>query len=118
MTISRDSIKEEVYREILDVETHHSHEIIDDGGVFRWKKNEHVRDLANKIGINDIVDLFYSMGYSKNSEVFRKFYRDIGSSLYAYWEVFYWEVNNEESEEYIEDRKAKNRDIKINTIIS
>jgi hypothetical protein len=44
-------------------------------------------------------------------------YRDMGYSLYGYWEIFYWEMNNDYAQDYIEERKALNRDLKINQII-
>lgn len=36
----------------------------------------------------------------KNSEVYRKLYRDMGYSLYGYWEI-----NNEDAGEYIPNTK-------------
>lgn len=93
--IKREDITDETYREILDCETHHNHSIIEDeGGTYRWKKNPRVRELVDKCGLNELVELLFSMGYDKNSEVFRKMYRDMGYSLYGYWEIFYWEMNN------------------------
>ena len=35
-----------------------------------------------------------------NSEMWRKLYRDLGYSLFGYWEIFYWEANNEKAAEY------------------
>ena len=65
-------------------------------GIIRWKENENLRS----IDINKVIEIFYELGYDKNSEVYRKFYRDLGYSLSGYWEVFYWEVNNEDQNEY------------------
>jgi len=115
--INRHEITHEIYREILDCETHHDHPIIEVDGVLRWKKNPSVRQLVDKCGVNELVELFYHLGYNKNSEIFRKMYRDMGYSLYGYWEVFYWEMNNEDAQDYIEKRKSLNRDLKINQII-
>jgi len=44
--------------------------------------------------------MFMKMGLTKNSEPVRKLYRDMGYSLSGYWEIFYWDVNNEEAEDY------------------
>lgn len=99
--IKREDITEETYREILDIETHHDHLIEkDEHGTLRWVENPTVRKMVDKIGLNDIIIFLYNLGYGKNSEVFRKMYRDMGYSLYGYWEIFYWEVNNEEAFEY------------------
>lgn len=99
--VPRDKIKEEHYRLILDTETHHDHEIIkDEDGTLRWKPNLDVCKIKERLSMNDIVPLFYHLGYGKNSEIYRKLYRDIGYSLFGYWEIFYWEMNNQEADEY------------------
>ena len=94
------------YKEVLDREKHHKHELVMVNGVIRWKENESLRP----IDINETIRLFYKLGYDKNSEVYRKFYRDLGYSLCGYWEVFYWEANNDNANEYRPSlgRKIKN----------
>ena len=93
---------DKIYRDMLKTEKHHKHEIIEDEqGTYRWKENETVRKLiVEKINLNDLWLLFYSLGYGKNSEVVRQLYRDMGYSLFRYWEVFYWEANNDIADEY------------------
>jgi hypothetical protein len=54
-------------------------------------------------GLNNIVALFYSIGLTKNSEEWRKLYRDIGYSLDGYWEIFYCEMNNKDAADYRSD---------------
>lgn len=105
--INRDDITDELYREILDVETHHNHEIIEDeDGTLRWKVNDSTRFLVDELAnMNKIVMKLYNLGHDKNSEIYRKIYRDIGYSLYGYWEIFYWEMNNEKASEYIPNQK-------------
>lgn len=94
----------ELYGEIIRKEAHHNHEIIDDDGRPRWKSDPKVVELLDEMGgLNNIVRLFYSLGLTKNSEEWRKFYRDIGYSLYGYWEIFYWEMNNEDAADYRSD---------------
>lgn len=89
------------YIEILDREDHHNHEIImDNSYTIRWKANEYVRISQRNISLNDLCPLLTYLGYGKNSEVYRKLYRDLGYSLSGYWEVFYWEANNEKADEY------------------
>jgi hypothetical protein len=59
--------------------------------------------LVLKVGFFCIFELkykTYEKGYTKNSEIYRKLYRDMGYSLSGYWEVFYWDVNNEKVDEY------------------
>lgn len=106
--INRDKIKDKTYREVLDIETHHDHVIIkDEQGTLRWKQNDTVRELiSKKLNLNDLWELFHSMGYNKNSEVVRQLYRDMGYSLYGYWEVFYWEMNNDIADEYKPNKKC------------
>lgn len=97
-TISRQEVLalgSDQYKAILSSETHHNHEIVEDAqGVLRWKENQQAARILKRVNLNDLVILFYSLGFDKNSEVFRKLYRDIGYSLDGYWEVFYWDVNN------------------------
>lgn len=92
----------EPYREWLVREPHHKHPIvIDSCGVIRWKESPFVRGVVSRsINLNDLCVLFLELGYGKNSEVYRKLYRDLGYSLGGYWEVFYWEVNNNECDMY------------------
>jgi hypothetical protein len=101
-TVSRDEIKEELYQEVLKTEAHHDHEIIrDDAGVLRWKKNPAVDFLVTHGDLNEIVRKLYAEGHDRNSELHRKLYRDMGYSLHGYWEIFYWEWNNEDAADYI-----------------
>jgi hypothetical protein len=89
------------FRKMLKTERHHKHEIIrDSDGVLRWKENPHVRKLLENISLNDLCPLLYHLGHGKNSETYRKLYREMGYSLGGYWEVFYWEVNNELAHKY------------------
>jgi hypothetical protein len=91
------------YNEMLKKEKHHDHEIVEVEGVLRWKENKDVRDLVGgqgKIDLNDLWEFFYAMGLDKNSEFVRDVYRNMGYSLYGFWEIFYWEMNNEDAEDY------------------
>jgi hypothetical protein len=98
--VSRESILEPLFREIFEKESHHDHPIIMDGGRLRWAPNKRVVELATRISLNDLIPLFYELGHDKNSELYRKFYRDLGYSLNGYWEIFYWEANNPEAASY------------------
>lgn len=91
----------EDYAEIFNKESHHKHRVIEDeNGTFRWEEDPTVRAIIDKGILNDLWVLFMKMGLTKNSEEVRKLYRDMGYSLSGYWEIFYWEVNNEDAEEY------------------
>lgn len=103
--VDRKDITDETYREILDVETHHDHIIIEDEhGTLRWKEDPKLRNLVDHIGVNEIWHLFHHIGLDKNDEPVRKMYRDMGYSLFGYWEVFYWEANNDRASEYMPSR--------------
>jgi len=94
----------EEYNEIINTETHHSHEIIEDEhGTLRWKEVPEIRELVDAMGLNEIVMTFHQKGLTKNSEEWRALYRQIGYSLSGYWEVFYWDMNNDEADEYRKD---------------
>jgi N-acyl-D-aspartate/D-glutamate deacylase len=100
-TVQRKDLTDEISREILDKETHHDHEIIlDDQDVIRWKADKSVRTIIDRNSLNDIIILFNLLGHDKNSEIYRKLYRDMGYSLSGYWEIFYWSANNPNSHKY------------------
>ena len=100
-TVKREDIDIEDFQEIFAAESHHDHEVIEDEhGTLRWKRNDQVDKLVTEMNLNNIWALFYHMGLNKNSEEVRKIYRDMGYSLNGYWEIFYWEVNNELASEY------------------
>jgi hypothetical protein len=94
-------IKHPWVKRILETETHHKHEIYtDESGKLRWRENTDVVKRLKKLSLNDLIPLFIALGYDKNSEPYRQLYRDMGYSLFGYWEVFYWSVNKPETEEY------------------
>lgn len=68
--------------------------------MIRWKENPNVTKILSLISLNDLIPLLYELGYDKNSEIYRKLYRDMGYSLSGYWEIFYWEMNNEYANDY------------------
>ena len=91
----------ESYAEIMEKESHHDHElVIDSSGTIRWKACDTVNHILKGMSLNDICPLLCSLGYDKNSEVYRALYRKMGYSLSGYWEVFYWDWNNEEADQY------------------
>ena len=91
----------EDYAEIFNKESHHAHRVIEDEhGTLRWEEDPVVRKTLDRVNLNDLWMLFMKMGLTKNSEPVRKLYRDMGYSLSGYWEIFYWEVNNEDAEDY------------------
>lgn len=47
---------------------------------------------------------FSKRGLTKNSEEVRALLRSIGYSLYGYWEIVYWEVNNSDVKSYIPNK--------------
>lgn len=90
----------DIYKLIVETETHHDHEIVEVNGVLRWKAQSTVELLTDICNLNDIVIALYSRGLDKNSEEHRKLYRDMGYSLRGYWEIFYWEMNNKDADQY------------------
>lgn len=100
----------EDYKEIFDIEFHHDHEIIrDEAGTVRWKPNPDVRKIIDKGILNDLWILFHNMGLTKNSEEVRKLYRDMGYSLSGYWEIFFWDLNNDDAREYKRSQLRKKK---------
>ena len=92
--IERENISIGVWLEMKGKESHHNHTIIIEDNRLRWGKTIDSEDLNKK------WEEWSKRGLTKNSEEVRKYYRDIGYSLYGYWEIFYWEVNNPLASEY------------------
>lgn len=101
--VDRKDITEEMYVEILKREPHDHPIVQDENGILWWLENRSIRDLFDLeiLDLNEVVIGLYDKGLGKNSEEFRQLYRDLGYSLYGYWEVFYWDMNNEETDEYV-----------------
>jgi hypothetical protein len=72
-------------------------------GVHRWEADPTI-DMLYEMGAIDLNKLHlalaqkYGREYKKN-ELLRDFYRRMGYSIFGYWEVFHWEVNNPTAEE-------------------
>lgn len=113
--VTRESLMDvENYKEIFDIEFHHNHEVIKDGnGTVRWKADPFIQKMIpGTMNLNDLwYIMFHSMGLTKNSEQVRKLYRDMGYSLSGYWEIFFWEMNNELSPEYRKSQLRKKKDM-------
>jgi len=99
-TIPRNEISSELLQDMMKTEAHHEHEIVEVNGVLRWKADPFIAQLTVDCDLNYICIGFYENGNNKNTESYRELYRKMGFSLFGYWEVFYWEMNNEIAEEY------------------
>jgi hypothetical protein len=93
--IKREEIKDLNFIKIIKKESHHNHGIIqDEEGILYWKPDENLCAEIEGKNINDNIFYFHSNGLDKNSEEYRKFYRDMGYSLLGYWNIFYCKTNN------------------------
>lgn len=89
-----------LYKEIFKRENPDHPIIKDNYGVLRWKKDPMVEMLFEYKAL-DLNALFIN-GASKNDPRVRELYRKMGYSLFGYWEVFHWEMNNPEADQYKE----------------
>jgi len=93
--INREDVTDLDFIKIIKKENHHKHEIIqDEDGRLFWKPDENLCAEIEGKNINDNIFYFHSNGLDKNSEEYRKFYRDMGYSLLGYWNIFYCKINN------------------------
>jgi len=65
------------------------------------KNEQSLFQLSSKLDLNQIIEVLYRFDCNKNDEIYRKMYRDIGYSLNGYWEIFYWDLNNDIADDYI-----------------
>lgn len=91
----------DIWLEISNTEKHHNHNIILKDGRYCWEKT-----IEEKDDLNEKWKEWTKLGLTKNSEEIRDYYRGIGYSLYGYWEIFYWEVNNENAKNYNPNKKG------------
>ncbi len=91
----------DIWKEMKLFEAHHDHKIIYDKKIkkFVWETT-----YVGKYDLNKIMADFSKRGLTKNSEEVRALLRSIGYSLYGYWEIVYWEVNNSDVKSYIPNK--------------
>lgn len=91
------------YKEILRREKHFHPIIVNEHGTYRWLANEQrAREMMKEyFNAHDYNTMFFN-GAHPNDPIVREIYRHSGYSIFGYWEVFYWEANNEEADEYHE----------------
>lgn len=90
----------EDYAEVLEREELGHELCVDEHGTIRWVANpEKEQEIMDEFGAVDLNHLFMK-GANKNDPRIRELYKHIGYSLYGFWEVFYWEANNERAWEY------------------
>jgi len=87
---------------------------VDKNGTIRFEeKPERAKEIMDSVGAKDLNE-FYEIYYdqftpdydepAKNNKLFRELYKCRGYSINGFWEVFYWEMNNED----VDDFKCRN----------
>ena len=104
------------YAEILETEELGHELCIDEHGTVRWVENpEREQEMMEMFGAKDLNDLFRK-GADKNDPLIRELYKNMGYSLYGFWEIFYWEVNNPHAHKYLGRKQGKKR-VKFTCIV-
>lgn len=75
----------------------------DDHGTLRFPENPIINDLLDAPGSGLDMNEIWRRGYDR--EHLMAFYRDIGYSLFGFWEVFGWDMNTEDPVEILLDGK-------------
>ena len=103
--IANNSEDYDVYQTVLDADGK-DHELYVHNDTVRWRDDPVIEMLYDELEVIDLNKLMmklattYGEGY-KNDHRIRKFYRGLGYSLFGYWEVFFWDWNNEEADEWM-----------------
>jgi hypothetical protein len=106
--LDRDKLPSD-YTEMMATEGHHNHEIVEVSDVIRWKENEGVRELVTMCDLGRMISDMEANGIGKNHEEYRRLYRNMGCSLSRYWEIFYWDLNNEDADKYVQPVAPNNK---------
>jgi len=101
----------EEYAEVLEREELGHELYVNEHGTIRWVADpEKEQEIMDEFGARDLNDLFMK-GADKNDPRVRELYKHIGYSLFGFWEVFYWEVNNDCAHQY-QGRKTDTKRIR------
>ena len=100
------------YAEVLATEELGHELYVDDHGTIRWVANpEKEQEIMDEFSASDLNQLYIN-GARKNDPRIRELYKHIGYSLFGFWEVFYWEVNNPHAYKYLGRRARTEKPIK------
>ena len=89
------------YKDILSREVSGHRLYISSNETIRWEKNQpRVDEIMKFFGADDLNDLFGKCQADKNDPLVRELYKCMGYSLSGFWEVFYWDWNNDKADEY------------------
>ncbi len=105
------------YAAVLETEElgHELH--ISEHGTLRWVADpEKEQEMMDMFGARDLNDL-YLKGADKNDPRIRELYKHMGCSLYYFWEVFYWEVNNELAYQYMGRLGGNKKRLKFSVVV-
>lgn len=93
----------ENYEEVLRCEPMGHKLYTDEFGTIRWEPDaDRVAEIFEEFGVDDLNG-FARTGVHKNTDIYRELYKCIGYSLDGFWEIFYWEINNEDAAEFCID---------------
>jgi hypothetical protein len=108
--VPREEITDTRFGEIFKTEPHVRHRVVRyaDSNHLYWEKHPPVILLMQAeggISFEEMLDAMIKQGHNKNSEIYRKLYRDAGCSLYDYYETFYIPNDSYYPSEYVPGKK-------------
>lgn len=102
---------DEVYAEVLETEELGHGLYVDEHDTIRWVENPlREQEIMDEFSASDLNDL-YIKGAEKNDPLVRELYKNIGYSLFGFWEIFYWRLNN--SKAHLYTGRLERNEIKI-----
>lgn len=111
------AVLEDIYAEVLETEELGHELYVSDHGTIRWVANpEKEQEIMDEFGARDLNVLFMK-GANKNDPRIRELYKHIGYSLFGFWEIFYWEVNNELAYKYLGRKKGNKKRVKFSVVV-
>ncbi len=89
------------YANVLSIEYTGHDLVVDKHGTIRWVEDPvQEKAIMDMFGATDLNDLYTKKDVNKNDHLIRVLYKCMGYSLSGFWEIFYWEANNEDAWKY------------------
>jgi hypothetical protein len=97
------------FLEIFETEDHYRHNVVKitlgSSTHSYWQTNTSIYHFLQPLGLHQLSETLLAWGLDRNTELYRKLYRDMGCSLFNYKEIFYMPNDAYHPSQYIPNAK-------------